>query len=382
MNDYNVDTDLESASTLIDVTSKLEESLTSTGITNKEAEAIEIALEGILGNKSNSRIFAFEDYTGTVNNKLSANIAIEKLSDKILSIVNKIITWIKNAIKWVVDALFNYSDNYKRIASRASYIVKKANEISSSNKKNDLIIVDSKFVNFFTNNKGTIKPSDLSNLYKQHCSLFGSGFSISYVKNVSSRTESIMENIDKELDEKERIKDIDKIFNDLLSNSLSFMSKDRSIYNGNDKYDVFKYDMLFSDKTLVVSLLSIDDFYLSMNTKLEDHSNLIVKTNKLLTLSPLEINSLALAIEHEMLYGNHKQYSDIISNLKSIESKVSKACDKIINKSSIDSELKSIRFLKDIVSSTINLINISIKTDIVISKKCLDYCELSLKEYV
>lgn len=368
--------------TLNNLSDELEEARLNKGITNNESLVIEVALEHLSKqlNLSDTKVFSLENYSGHYNNIRSTDIALENIALKIVEIIKKITQWVMKAVSYVVNLIITRLDSYKVIADRAREIKQKASLIGNKQPKKKLF-EQQQLATFFTYNGKVMDAKEIIKNYKTHCQTTSISFAKHYLKNVISGLNKVTDAVIKEGVEIEvALKATDSLFKELLYGGLKHLDKEKESKEDNG-FDLYSYDYLFGQKKLIINLGKQQGFYKSISAKIEDLSTLY-SNKEISVLSTSDIDSICTTIDHEMLFGNSKNYKEVVSDLEKIENTVSRNCNKLLDGDITNGEATfSVSFLRDIVSSTINLVQITNKYDIIVNKKCLQYCEASLSYY-
>jgi ribosomal protein S13 len=368
--------------TLVDLSNELNVASTKTGITNNEALVIETALEHLSNqlNLSKTKIFSLENYSGHYNNVMSSKIALENIASKIIEIIKKIANWVMNAISYVVKLISSRLDAYKGIADRARDIKLKASLIGNKQPKKK-VLENEQLATFFTYDGKVVDAKAIIKNYKTHCQTTSVSFAKNYLKNVLNGLNNVTDAVIKDgVEIEQALKSTDALFKELLYGGLKHLDKEKESKENNG-FDLYSYDYLFGQKKLIINLGKQQGFYKSISAKIDNVSSLY-GNKQIEVLSTSEVDSICTAIDHEMLFGNSKNYKDVIYDLEKVQSTVSRNCNKLLDGDITNGEATfSVSFLRDIVSSTINLVQITNKYDIIVNKKCLQYCEASLDMY-
>ncbi len=356
--------------------------LTDRGITSNEASCLDIAVEHL--NKqlgiNPTRLFSLEDYNGYYNNINSCKIAIENIAVRIIEVIKKIAAWIRDAIKYVIELIISRLDEYKGISSKVKQLKLRASEIGNKSPKKPTVN-DTNLATFLSYDSKVLDAKDIIKNYNLHVQNTSVHNAKKYMKNVISNVTKVTDTIIKEnIDLDTTLKATDAMFKELLYGALKHVHIEKKSPD-TEGFDLYSYDYLFGQKKLEINLGKQKDLYKSISTKISS-VNTQYTFKELKTLETSEINSICTMIDHEMLFGNATNYKEVIRDLESIKSTVDKNINKLLDGDVTNGEAQfSVHFLRDIVSATINYVQITSKYDIMVNKKILRYCELSLDQY-
>jgi hypothetical protein len=372
--------------TLANISGELAETTRSGGVSAGVAGALNAAVEHLCRQAKlpQGNAFCLENFGGRMANQQATKLAMESISTHLKSAMLTLVKWFKAAFDYFKDGFIELTQGADNLADRARDVQVKANSIAHKTiKENKTIIKNTSFTSFMVTEEGAAKADEVAERYTKYTELMGTGFSAFLKQMVLQVNEAVTEAKQGDTKEETAAK-VDTVLNALKQRAFSQFSEVSSTDTGL----VLDYVLPYGEKTLVASLAKDDGRLSGLHVVIEkskSKSSAGLTEERLSTLTHEQIVKISKAVEKEMLFGLFKDYLTTKSDLSKIEKLVDEACQKITDAQQAPeggndtAVMYSVHFLKELVSSTINMTAAVHRYDILLAKHLLDYCMYSVK---
>lgn len=388
--DYSIDTGLSVAYALHDSKEVLEQK-TGTPIETQTTIALEQGVNCLLkcvGIKP-TKVISREAF-GKFGKTRAREVAIEAISDHIITVIKKIISWIKLAVKKVFTTIERSRTSAVGLSKRAARIESSGKEATSKTLKQGRNTIDNTHISsFFSVGTKLLEPHNVLDLYKGHVDKFTKqNFSAENIKKSLQAVNELAVTpvVDVSVDViRKKISDcVTGIKNALLGGFTAGFGATAS----DDKNEILSHALPFNNQSVVAILEKQGDLYTSMKLvikpNIRDHENHAMNHIKILV--PTDITATARLVKNEMEIGVLNALRNVEKEMKQAESSVEKACVTLLNyiKNKPDStrdDLTLVDFLRAIVA-TLAAATVSVQQyEEQAGVRLLDFCEASLDSY-
>lgn len=377
---------IDAVDALSDINEALAGAEASGGLDEHEAGIIQVAVEHFckVGFVNPPMKMSLEHYSGTSSRKNALRASMEGITDAIKSMIKKIIDWIKRIFTGVKDSVVSMATGADNLVKSARRVAEGAKGIADKTiPPNNKVMKDYKLAGFFSKSSAVIPAAQLLNLYADYCEFANNKFKNKFIKQLGANTYTASEAARKGATEEVVAAKASEILENLKKGALDEFVENAE--SSDENKEGLRYDLPFGQRHISAVFNKEDGKYTGFVVKVGEDPKLPkdIAEKGVETLNHKQIVDLTKAVEHQLLFGIYKDYKISIDDLEKMQKAVNKACEDISRQQEREehSVMFSVNFLKDLMTSAVQMTSAVYRYDISVSRALLEYCDKSLRQH-
>jgi hypothetical protein len=364
--------------------SKLVKAKANKGVSIQTAKTVNLAVEHMSNRLGISKktIFSLENYHTKSARREALNLALENITETITKVIKTILAWLKRAMVFAIDSFEKMVKGSAVKAKEAAKIKQMIVNIKDTTPKQNKIEAP-RLAAFVGAN---IKGEKVIEKYIKYVNFIDTGFSKDLLKDVAKSINAIPNTVAGIAPGKSISDATDLAIKAIKTNNF----KDFTTVSGTDASVVHMSKIMPFGNFILNAIFKKNEQ--QQFTHMEMHLVELEKDQPakgflLLTLSTIEIHTLASKVEEAMLNGFYKDHSKIKSEMLSVQRGVESACA-LIEKKNKDADYTTqtniktlLGYAKELAEAAVNAVSILKKYDMIVTDNMLAYCTVSAKQF-